>query len=549
MNWNRILAIGLFSHSLVFGTSIKISHFQPETQASSAVFNFASSWEDPEEIARRFVSSQTAQLGYLSTFASDAYDTQDLALERVEEHNHATHVIFQQELDGIPVFGQQLKVHLREDQSVLLMNGQYVNLEEAEILNRDTITKEQALTLGRREFGIPQETEYQIKEVFIPVKESLLRGYRVLFIVPGRGELVALIDSVKGNIIKTYNQVMDTPRHKSTKKSSKKLDSLLEDFRNTKKPAAPLNSNHPHRVHNQENTAPQGWIHSSSFKTQPEIQTVELKELDGKGKLTGSAVKLENKKEENAFSQDGKFLYTPDSSHYDEVMVYFHITEMTSYLKSLGVSLGTKPTTATVHYNDDDNSFYSPAKKELFFGDGGVPDSADADIVLHEFGHAIVDHLSGLEGGWGSQGSAMHEGYGDYVAASFFEDPEIGEWDSSAYSDEGYLRTLLNQKKFPDDLTHNGHEDGEIWSGTLWDLFQKLGKEVSDHLVYHSLRFLPQDANFRDGLVAILSADDTLYKGKYRPSVLKVFENRGITLEEAEEEEDQQARFNDLYTQ
>ncbi|MBT3784680.1 hypothetical protein HOF92_06860, partial [bacterium] len=282
----------------------------------------------------------------------------------------------------------------------------------------------------------------------------------------------------------------------------------------------------------------------------PEMKKVELKGLDKNGHLSGTACKLENKKEAKAHSEKGEFLFRPESTHYHEVMVYFHITEMRDYLKSIGVSLNTKPTTATVHYNDDDNSFYSPARKELFFGDGGVPDSADADIILHEFGHAIVDQLSGLEGGWGSQGSAMHEGYGDYVAASFFGSPDIGEWDSSAYSEDGFLRTLKNQKKFPEDLTHQGHEDGEIWGGVLWDLYKELDKEISDHLVYHSLRFLPQDANFRDGLVAILSADETLYKGKYRKVALKVFENRGITIEDTEEEEEvQQERFNDLYTE
>ena len=87
---------------------------------------------------------------------------------------------------------------------------------------------------------------------------------------------------------------------------------------------------------------------------------------------------------------------------------------------------------------------------------------------MHEWGHSVVDSLSGLQGGWGSQGGAMHEGYGDYVAATYFGDPNVGEWDSSAYSDSGYLRTLNNKKVFPDDLQQSVHDDGEIWSGTLW---------------------------------------------------------------------------------
>ena len=547
MSLSRYLVTGLISQTLLFSASVKVSHFQPDNRGAGVMMNFASSWQDPEEIARNFISSQTNQLGYISAYVSEAYDTQDLSLQRVEEQENATHVIFQQELDGIPVFGQQLKVHLRGDQSVLLMNGQYVNLEDTTIQNRGSITSNQALTIARRNFKLKAETEGSIEEVFIPSGNSLVRGYKALFIVPGKGEFVALVEGTRGNILKSYNQVLDTPRHKGPTQQSAAHSSEMDNFRKAKGPelAAEITLG---RSVNSQRTA-KGWIHSSSFKTQPEIQTVELKSLKEPSKLCGDAVSLVNKKQDSAVSEDGQFLFTPDSSHYDEVMVYYHITEMTAYLKSIGVDLKLqKPTTATVHYNDDDNSFYSPARKELFFGDGGVPDSADADIILHEFGHAIVDHLSGLEGGWGSQGSAMHEGYGDYVAASFFNDPEIGEWDSSAYTEDGFLRNVNNQKRFPEDMTNNGHDDGEIWSGTLWDLFQTLGKEVSDRLVYHSLRFLPQDANFRDGLVAILSADETLFKGKFKKSVIKVFGNRGILLEEAKEKDVQQARFNDLYT-
>ena len=548
MSLGRYLVSGFISQSILFSASVKVSHFQPDPVGSPVMMNFAASWQDPEEIARNFISSQTNQLGYISAYVSEAYDTQDLSLERIEEQNNATHVIFQQELDGIPVFGQQLKVHLRGDQSVLLMNGQYVNLEDTVIRNTRGITSEQAKVISRRNFKLDAATEAMVDEVFIPNENSLVRGYKILFIVPGRGELVALVDVTKGTILRSYNQVLDTPRHKGPTQQSAGLERELAKFRKTKGPQA-LQKSSSRRISKDEKT-PQGWIHSSSFKTQPEIQTVELKALKDDSKLCGEAVSLINKKEDRAVSEDGQFLFTPESTHYDEVMVYYHITEMTAYLKSIGVDLNLKkPTVATVHYNDDDNSFYSPARKELFFGDGGVPDSADADIILHEFGHAIVDHLSGLEGGWGSQGSAMHEGYGDYVAASFFNDPEIGEWDSSAYTEDGFLRNVNNQKKFPDDMTHNGHDDGEIWSGTLWDLYQTVGKDVSDRLVYHSLRFLPQDANFRDGLVAILSAEETLFKGKFKKAAIKVFEKRGIKLEEQGEKDVQQARFNDLYTE
>ena len=45
------------------------------------------------------------------------------------------------------------------------------------------------------------------------------------------------------------------------------------------------------------------------------------------------------------------------------------------------------------------------------------------------------------------------------------------------------------------------------------------------------------------------SAEETLFKGKFKKAAIKVFEKRGIKLEEQGEKDVQQARFNDLYTE
>ncbi|MEZ4916786.1 MAG: hypothetical protein R2836_07345 [Chitinophagales bacterium] len=40
--------------------------------------------------------------------------------------------------------------------------------------------------------------------------------------------------------------------------------------------------------------------------------------------------------------------------------------------------------------NGADNSFFSPATPlRLIFGEGGVDDAEDADVIIHEYGHAI----------------------------------------------------------------------------------------------------------------------------------------------------------------
>lgn len=549
--------------------SLRISLFQnaPEAQSNldtlGQTFQMSSSIKvaDPEEIARDFINSQKAQLGYFSMFASEEYDTEDLALSKVDQSENGTHVIFQQKLDNIPVFAQTLKVHLRPDQSVVLMNGQYVNLAEADIQNIVIIKSHQAIQIAEKDLGLTELTEpTRAEDIFISHEDKLVRGYKVTAFGGHYGEFIYLVEAQQGRILNSYNQVLHPGGSKSPKASTSSLMATRKMWQKLKNkanasieqlskeldaPKSPQNS-FQEAISDSD---PVGLIHSASIKTNPEAKSVLLDNLDNGLHLEGKFVKVDNKAAENAEAVDGKFIYKTDSTHYHEVMVYHHINEAHKYINSLGVNLPDRAIPATVHFNDDDNSFYSPDKKALFFGDGGVPDSADADIILHEWGHSVVDSLCGLQGGWGSQGGAMHEGYGDYVAATYFGDPNVGEWDSSAYSDSGYLRTLNNTKVFPDDLQQNVHDDGEIWSATLWDLRKELGKETADQLVFHSLKFLPEKSLFKDGLVAILSVDQLRFKQKYRKSILKVFFKRGIKLgeEKVVEATKKQDSFNELY--
>jgi len=73
----------------------------------------------------------------------------------------------------------------------------------------------------------------------------------------------------------------------------------------------------------------------------------------------------------------------------------------------------------------DDNSYYSNGR--LVFGEGGVDDAEDADVVLHELGHGLHDWLTN---GSLSQVQGLSEGCGDYWAQSYSR--SLGQWPLSA---------------------------------------------------------------------------------------------------------------------
>src|SRR6185437_11925870 len=136
---------------------------------------------------------------------------------------------------------------------------------------------------------------------------------------------------------------------------------------------------------------------------------------------------------------DGNLDFASDNRAFEEVMTYFHIDRAIGYLESLGYrgrrAIFREPLAINANGTDEDNSWYSPHDRSITFGLGGVDDAEDAEIILHEFGHAIQDAICpGF--GQSPEAAAMGEGFGDYFAASFFAEKKprryrtsIGTWD------------------------------------------------------------------------------------------------------------------------
>jgi hypothetical protein len=66
-----------------------------------------------------------------------------------------------------------------------------------------------------------------------------------------------------------------------------------------------------------------------------------------------------------------------------------------------------------------DNSFSWDKKDLLKFGKGGVDDAEDAEVILHEYGHAIQDAQQTPHGfGPSVEAGSVGEGFADYWAVT-----------------------------------------------------------------------------------------------------------------------------------
>ncbi len=99
-----------------------------------------------------------------------------------------------------------------------------------------------------------------------------------------------------------------------------------------------------------------------------------------------------------------------------------------------------------------------------------------ADVVYHEFGHALHNHS--VIAGMGDFESHLSEGLADFFAADLTGDTAIGR---GFFFDESPLREIDpvgSERVYPLDFDFDPHVSGLIISGALWDMRKALIKQL-----------------------------------------------------------------------
>ena len=247
----------------------------------------------------------------------------------------------------------------------------------------------------------------------------------------------------------------------------------------------------------------------------------------------------------SARETSGRFFYDRDDFRFEEVNAYYWITEFSTYISEMldhpeAVDYAVP---VNAHFMYADNSYYSEADRGLHFGDGVVDDAEDAEIILHEFGHAILHNLiPGLGSTWES--AALDEGTCDYMAATFSQDayfPDtIGEWDATGYDTTNdnppRLRPIVTERIYPDNMydpyplsgSANFHWDGVIWSSTLWQIREHIGAVAADSVLFQSLPSFYPDISFGSAALRLINSELQVSGGTCGPTYRYFFTKRGI---------------------
>lgn len=430
-----------------------------------------------------------------------------IELERTQISKIGITLFFKQKYHGIDIEKGGITLFVdRKNFLKLITNNLFCNIKTLESGDKVEITRDDIDSIIQSNFGkISLRGNILIKETILENNGLFYRTFKVsLPIMEPVGDVVLFIDRSNGRIVKREDILKraETPKGRVF---------------------------HPNKI------------------VSAEMITVPLTNLFNINRLEGKFVTVKNSVYGNAFEPSGIFfypdLYTDPSTlpdHLVEVMSYYHINNYKEYLTSLAINGLDDPTMVDAAYSKQDDSFFSPITKFLYFGTGGVPDAYDADIILHEFGHSIMDSLLQYPMEITGEPAAIEEAISDYLSASFFMDDCIGEWDSISYSSTGCMRRLKNDKKYPIDLVYEIHEDSLIFSGTLWKIWEEIltnfnnndgntnNRNIFDSILLHSLHLMGPGTTFNEAATLIIETEKMLTNGLYEQIIKNYFYESGI---------------------
>ena len=477
---------------------------------------------DKEGAAREWITSHSRDLKLKST---DIFK-----LSFVFKSTAGETLRFQQMMNDVPVYHSEIVVNFNPSKEVAFTTDSYDSTLE-NIVTTPSLSKQAALDISKE--GLKISGEYTVAEnklYVTKVNDQTKLVYRVVTNpLSGNGSWVVLVDAHAGTVLSTYDEAIYDHK-KST--VNKKQDPTIP----AASPAAfvsgtamifltdPLSLN---RV----TYGATGYTDGSDADTAQLTASrtaVTLPEVD----LTAGVYKLKSSYAEiqdfeapttGLFTQaTSAFNFTRSQNAFEATNVFYHLDKSLRYINvTLGITCKPSLNGGVLRFDPSglsgaDNSHYLPSTDQIAFGEGGVDDAEDADVIWHEFGHGIHDWLTN-----GSAASQIGEGNGDYWAVSYSRsftnqwtpaDDQyqwVFSWDGHNFNGSNFGwdgRRVDTTKVYPTDLDGEVHDDGEIWVAALMQIFDVIGREKMDRAFLNGVAMTTSSSNQQTAAIAVRTA-------------------------------------------
>jgi hypothetical protein len=462
----------------------------------------------PEDVARAFLRAHRDALGMVDVDAS-------VRTEQIQSAPGGWHVRFLQQYRGVPVFRGDIVVSANSENRV----GMVVNNMRADVSVASTtpaLNAQAALQLAARHLNLKGRTIGKEDEAELMIYASGTGNCRLAYRVTMTnedplGDWEVFVDAQSGEILHTEDLfVMNRTQGGGY--------AYLSD---------PLSA--ARAFYNSTGFADNSDADSDSLRAYRSYVVLDsITYEDGVFKLKGpycNVTDVESPAGPVCFSASSPlgFTFTRNQQEFEAVNVYYHVTAAYRHIERLGFdSPSLRQVRLDPHgFNGQDNSHYSPTGNWIAWGEGGVDDAEDADVIWHEYGHAIMYNIIPTWGG--GESGALGEGFGDYWAGSYsrslaqwqpadMQYPWMFNWDGH---NPFWLGRVLNDTRTYPFGTLPIHTAGQIWSAALMGIWGDLGRDITDRLVLKSFHYLGSWVTAPVAAQAIIQADRDLYGGAH----------------------------------
>lgn len=545
------------------------------------------------EFPEASAAQATSAAGYLQA-QCDRYkipsDLSNLELVSVRQSLTGTHTRYRQMLNGVPVEGAEIIVSQRRaDGSVFQVYNNTYPVTAAVPVAKNRLSPEAALQKAwdqLRVYGTLTALP-QADLMYVPEKTGFRLAYKTLLFVDGpAGFWEHKVDAQTG-------EILSVRRHEINEKYA---PDSVPDFSLYRGPTSSLSTEWARYAAAAAAAAkapaalPRATVNGTALVFDPDPRTalnnaaltngstaaafnsayvtkslLGITSNAGVYTLTGPWVVITNMASEPGLSNvltavstttSGSWTNKRGNNGFNDVMCYFHIDQNQRYLQSLGytgtnsIQAGPIPVDSD-GVSGDDNSWYVPGDNHLAFGHGGVDDDEDADVILHEYGHAITYDTSPSFGGGDS--GAIGEGFGDYWGASYSWTCTNGStlnpawafsWDG--HSADTWTGRFLDMTNLTYDsaTTYDAHQtiggianySDQLWGTPIYMAFRDLiaagrPREEMDTIIIESFFGIGNGVTMRDMANATVQAAAELYPaGPHAAAYYVRFTNQLILL-------------------
>lgn len=439
---------------------------------------------------------------YLQRFITGNSGTREIqfTLEFVKERNFAATYAYQQKVNGLPVLDAVAKVNIpRREAGSVVVSESFVDLNDVSVLQ--TFSGADVYFWSEPDLLIPAKKVMELNQTGISVLKLVDANGEVLMTRingAGSGPATAIAAVFNPNPITTANTVYGAPYVDNNDASNSFLDAELDTV----------------------------------------ILELTYDSTELLYKLINDHVIITEHSPPNvppATSVNDTFFFVRSDPEFEDVNAFYHITEFWKYLEVIGYETDVDDAVevdADALFGQDMSLFdYTGGTMRLSFGSGGVDDAEDADVIIHEYGHAVSYSIA-PESNQGTQRQAIDEGLCDYLAVSYSRDVhphdyrKVFNWDGHNEFWDG--RVAWTNRVYPDELENRIYNDAPMWSGALVHVENNLGRDLTHQLLFESMYSYVPFLDMEKAARLILRADTLINGGDDISYLAHIFAQRGF---------------------